>query len=291
MIAVKNSLNIRWKEMKSNEETLLSICVNGQDVGLEKNLIVTGVYIPPSHSRYGKREEHFDELEEFFLSNYGCCCGDFNAHTGIMPDVAQINEDSRNDVPSEIDVSAVLSAAGWLVNRSNKDCTPDRSSYGKKLVEVCKNNNVVIFNGRIGDDMGTGNYTTTYSTTIDYVIGTSNIVKYVKNFNVLDFEPLFSDVHCGLQTVLEFSYVKRQTWRKSSEMEETPSAKPGNWRNERKEVYVGHVNASRVHELLDLVENLTINDIIHQLERLLIEPALKVFPQKVSILKRVIKPT
>ena len=96
--------------MKSNEETLLSICVDGQDVGLEKNFIIAGVYIPPTQSRYSKRE-HFDELEEFFLSNYGCfhiACGDFNAHTGIMPDVAQVNEDSKNDIPSEIDVSAVL---------------------------------------------------------------------------------------------------------------------------------------------------------------------------------------
>ena len=67
LIAVRNNLNIRWKEMKSDDETLLSICVNGQDVGLVNDLIITCIYIPPSHSRYGKRE-HFDELDEFFLT-------------------------------------------------------------------------------------------------------------------------------------------------------------------------------------------------------------------------------
>ena len=36
----------------------------------------------------------------------------------------------------------------------------------------------------------------------------------------------------------------------------------------------------RVHELLDSVDNLTVDDVTHQLEQVLIEPALKVFSQK-----------
>ena len=59
-------------------------------------------------------------------------------------------------MPSEIDVIAVLCAAGCLLSRGNEACTPDRSSCGKRLVEVWKNNNVVEFSERIGDDMGTG---------------------------------------------------------------------------------------------------------------------------------------
>ena len=282
LIAVKNTLNIRWTEMKSGDETLLSICVYGRDVGLEKNLLITCVYIPPSHSRYGKRE-HFDELDEFFLSHSDCfhvVSGDFNAHTGTLSDVAQVDEDLRNELPSEIDVNAVLIAAGYLVNRVNEDCIPDRSSYGRRLVEVCKNNNVVIFNGRIGDDMGTGKCTTTYNTTIDYVIGTCNIVKHVKKFKVLDFEPLYSDVHCGLQTILEFPCVMRQMWRQSSGRNETPSVRPGQWRNEKKEEYVSQVDTSRVQHLLNSVDDLTVDDITHQLKQVLIDPALKVFPQK-----------
>ena len=79
LIAMRSALNINWKEIKSSEEALLSICVHGRDVGLEKNLLITCVYIPPSHSRYGKRE-HFDELDEFFISNSDCfhvVSGDF----------------------------------------------------------------------------------------------------------------------------------------------------------------------------------------------------------------------
>ena len=157
------------------------------------------------------------------------------------------------------------------MSRRNKDCTPDRSSYGRKLVEVCRNNNVVIFNGRIGDDKDIGNYTTTYNTTIDYVIGTYNTVAYVKKFKVLGFEPMLSDVHCGLLTELEFPCGKRQTCRERSEMEKIKLMRPGKWINEKKEEYVGEVDVNRVHELLHLVDHLSVNDVTHQLKLLLIE--------------------
>lgn len=282
LIAVKSALNIKWKEIKTSSDILLSICVYGREVRLEKNLIITCVYIPPSHSRYGKRE-HFDELDEFFLSNYDCfhvVCGDFNARTGTMCDAAQVEEDRDSELPSEVnvDVSAVLIAEGFLVKRSNQDGTPDRSSYGKRLVEVCKNNSAIIFNGRVGNDMGIGKFTTTYDTTIDYVIGYHNILIYVKIFEVLQFEPLFSDVHCGLQTMLEFSCACKQG-RERNGSDETISVGPGKWRNERKDEYGSQVDVNRVNELLNLVDDLTVNDINHQLELVLIQPALKIFPQ------------
>lgn len=74
--------------------------------------------------------------------------GDFNAHIGTLSD-----EDVFGDLPSEADFKSVLSAAGYLVSGNNNGRTPGRRSYGKKLVEVCKNDNVVIFGVRT-DDMG-----------------------------------------------------------------------------------------------------------------------------------------
>ncbi|MPD03193.1 hypothetical protein E2C01_098818 [Portunus trituberculatus] len=45
-------------------------------------------------------------------------------------DIARAAEDARSELPSEIDVCGVLTAAGVPVTRANEDCTPDRSSYG-----------------------------------------------------------------------------------------------------------------------------------------------------------------
>lgn len=57
----------------------------------------------------------------------------------MLSDVAQVDEDVRSELPSEIDVSAVLTVAGFPVIRAEKTC-----SYGRRLVEVCKNNEVVM---------------------------------------------------------------------------------------------------------------------------------------------------
>lgn len=67
--------------------------------------------------------------------------------------------------------------------------------------------------------MEIGKYTTTYNTTTDYVLDVCNIVKHIKNLEAVDFKPLFSDMHCGLQTVLDLPCVLRRTWIKSREME------------------------------------------------------------------------
>lgn len=63
--------------------------------------------------------------------------GDFNAHTGTLSNVALVN-DVLGDLPLETDVGTVLSAAGCLVSRSNKNGTPDRNSHCKKLIEMFK---------------------------------------------------------------------------------------------------------------------------------------------------------
>jgi hypothetical protein len=34
---------------------------------------------------------------------------------------------------------------------------------------------------------------------VDYLISSSNLFSVNKNFDVLDYDPLFSDVHCALQ--------------------------------------------------------------------------------------------
>lgn len=105
--------------------------------------------------------------------------GDFNAQTGTFSDVAQIAEDTGISLPTDIDVNAVLNSADYSVSRYNQDAG-QKSLYGKKIIFMCKNNNVVVFNGRVGKNMGIGRCTTFYNTTIDYVIGTCSIIKHVK---------------------------------------------------------------------------------------------------------------
>ena len=152
---------------------------------------------------------HFDELDNFLFSysykcHYHLLCGDFNAHTGVMDEVQWRSDDSDRYLTIETDFDADFNTLGLPKRRTNEDITQDRTTYGKKLVDVCKNNCVLIYNGRLGEDREVGEATTTYKTTVDYMIGSWDLTRYVTKFHELDFDPVFSDVHSRLKAELQF---------------------------------------------------------------------------------------
>ena len=44
---------------------------------------------------------------------------------------------------------------------------------------------------------------------MDYLIISSNLFSVIKNFHVLDYDPLFSDVHCALQFSFSVYYQQK----------------------------------------------------------------------------------
>ena len=55
LIGINNRNKLKWKMVENEYETLLTIIkVNGRMLGFDRDLLLTCVHIPPSHSRYGK---------------------------------------------------------------------------------------------------------------------------------------------------------------------------------------------------------------------------------------------
>ena len=52
-----------------------------------------------------------------------------------------------------------------------------------------------IANSRIGSDLGVGKKTCTYSSVVDYFIVSSHLFPVISDFNILNFNPITSDVH------------------------------------------------------------------------------------------------
>ena len=87
-----------------------------------------------------------------------------------MDDVQWRSDDSDRYLTIETDFDADFNTL-VCQKRTNEDITQDRTTYGKKLVDVCKNNYVLIYNARLGEDREVGKATITYKTTVDYMIG------------------------------------------------------------------------------------------------------------------------
>ena len=288
-IAITNRKKITWKIIKNSFEALLSIKVDKSSLGTHKDLIITSVYIPPSHARYGN-VLHFEEIDNFLLNYYHddyfhLLSGDFNAHTGAMSDVAQRNADNNRYTPDDDTAQHIdFDSLELPERRANEDTTHDRSTYGKKLVEVCRNNYIMIYNGRLGEDRGIGKATTTYGTTIDYVIGSWQLTSFVMQFSVLDFDPLCSDVHCGLHTQLKFGTVVKSNMAMDDRNggKEICLKQPGRWKDEKKDNYLNNIDESKINSLILTMDELTVDEVSYKVKQILIEPAVTVFQPMVK---------
>ena len=61
--------------------------------------------------------------------------------------------------------------------------------------------------------------------------------------------------------------------------DETVRLRPGKWRDERKCEYVRSIDMCKVNEIVEKVYVLSVDDVSQQLKHILIDPALKIFPQ------------
>ncbi|CAC5383736.1 unnamed protein product [Mytilus coruscus] len=165
-------------------------------------------YIPPSNSKYSSTEA-FDEIEnEFFSfqndSTFYALVGDFNSRTAVLPDFFYANENWMHilqDVESDISEYVFNFKKLLLYNLPLERFNQDKSkpnAYGYKLLQLCKNLNLFIANGRICQDRYIGRVTSGGCSLIDYLIVSSEIFPFIVDFNVLDFDPLFSDTHSRL---------------------------------------------------------------------------------------------
>ncbi len=130
-----------------------------------------------------------------------CLAGDFNGYSKDKIDCVDIEfvgMEELDPIQAETLISLdVLHSFDIPLNR----CTTDNrnpNNYGNRVLDLCKYQNVFIFNGRLGHDRSREDPTTTHGSVVDYVLGSADLTGIVSDFCVLDFCTLFFDVHRGV---------------------------------------------------------------------------------------------
>ncbi|CAG2247915.1 unnamed protein product [Mytilus edulis] len=130
--------------------------------------------------------------------------GDFNSRTASDIDFSNI-VNSKHDIVSDSDLcydySNTLQELNMLSIRKSKDIS--KNTYGNALLDICKNNNLFILNGRVNGDKE-GIFTCRSSSVVDYFICSFELLDHVVNMHVDTFSSLYSDVHCPLTLLLKF---------------------------------------------------------------------------------------
>ena len=168
---------------------------NETNLGLWLNLRIDcidysiGLYYVPCESSRHWRVDHFEEIQDDVLkykrlSRTILIMGDFNARTGNLIDSIELDGESIN-----------------VLTRHNKD---DKvNTNGRMLTDFCKATEILIVNGRVGENSGSYTCVTHNGrSTIDYFLAECSVFDSVVSFSVEDFEPCLSDVHCLVQVEL-----------------------------------------------------------------------------------------
>jgi len=259
------------REIKSNLETVQWFVLDRKLLGIDKDLLLGNVYLPPANSPYAN-DQMFSELEMSLLelnytTYYSLIAGDFNAHTSTKEDFIDLSEEIAADV-NVINCREALEANNCKIQRSNQD-NSRCDTHGNKLLQLCKTTGLCIFNGRVyGDERGV--CTTSKNTSIDYILGTPNIIGNILSLHVEDFDSIFSDVHNMITLTFKATTNTHATHHDDA-------VKINRWKNEKEKDFIDNLNQETLQNIANLLEQAgsSVNDVNKEISKALLESAEK----------------
>ena len=254
-LVVKDSIGHIVKvdhQMSSKLVLFFSLLNVINDNGQSEDLKCGIVYVPPQGSKYAS-DDTFQELrEEFFrycIDNKNMLIfGDFNARTGELSDYVKVdaclsNLNGFEDVYNEnTQMFEFLNMYNIPLERKSLDKIAN--TYGHALLDMCKNNDLFILNGRIGEDGVKTKLTCKDKSTVDYSLSSGQLFRYYSEFQVNDFANLFSDAHCGLSLCININLDNVQAQPNTVNY---PKAKL--WNSEKSELFTENLDITKVMKI------------------------------------------
>ena len=78
-------------------------------------------------------------------------------------------------------------------------------------MDICKSSNLFILNGRCGNDKDKGKLTFRNISFLDYGVASVDSLKFVKDFETIELDALFSDGHSLIQLTLNTKFTKSKS--------------------------------------------------------------------------------
>ena len=287
-ISVYVKQNIKhFMNIPSESDYVLWFSINKSLTNTEEDLIFGIVYIPPENSRFLINYELMTleiEITET-CSKYKCVVltGDFNTRTSNLPDYMSPDTVLADFFDFDSQTERFFNPDSELTNysvardRKSKD-TKTNNNHGYKKLDICKNNNLFLVNGRIDCDKAVGNYTFRNISVLDYCIVSLKMFEFYQDFEVVETDPLFSDGHCLLRSILQFDSLIP-----NEEKPQICTSKP-KWKPEYKNDFIQHMDCIKINTLLQTLENTninkdTINNVINQIGEIFENATRKTCPK------------
>ena len=295
-IFVKNELAKYISVIESDSDYICWFKLDKSCLNIDEDMHFGAVYTPPSDSRFNTQDEMdmFEvEISSMCISHkYVLLLGDFNARIQTKEDFLDVDDffaehfNFDESLRQFYNISSLLENFNMTKFRASKDKTANNE--GNILLETCKSNNLFILNGRCGKDKNVGAFTFKQCSVIDYIIVSSQALKFVCNFEIQELDSLYTDGHALLQTALKFKNIQRNMPHVKQKSPQPRSQ----WKNDKKTDFVINLDSHKLDELSSYLEqvqrnteNITkdnSNDICSKISAIFIDSADKSFPGQSS---------
>ena len=258
-------------------------------IKVAKCFILGALYIPYEGSKYHNNTIYDDLSLDIcnIKSKYDMpilLMGDFNSRTSNANDIMMI-ESQDNILDASIfkypDIINTLNSLGMPVTRANKDTKINNN--GRRLIEMCKLQELCFLNGRVGLDRNIGNLTCGDASTIDYMLCTPDLLHKISHCEVDGFCFMMSDKHNPIQLSIkmEESITQEDKSSKGIETSAKECITKCKWDDSKKEEFQMCFNDSKINDIFDIVSTVnatnttqvSMDNIAKNLKEIFMEPA------------------
>ena len=193
---------------------------------VNKTILCGVTYIAPKGSNYSNIE-CFQVIEQDIMQFTSendteiCWFRDFNARSASLNDIFIVDENicKKLDLDNNIfQTDEIYDKAISIPYRNSMD--KEVNNYGLRLIELCKNSNLCILNGR-GSSQSSQNFTCKDASVVDYFIISYSLFQNVIDFQILFMDLMLTDCHCPLSLQLRcFSYESWELGNKNDNFSE-----------------------------------------------------------------------
>lgn len=213
----RNDISKHLKQVHTESEYIFCLSLSKHFHQSDQDILIMAVYVPPQQSRFFSNDEFelFENDVTRLCSQYDCIItmGDFNAQTGDLEDYTSADSfftdffDFDQETIEFYNQKCALENLGINLQRKNLD--KKKNNLGYRLIDICKNHNLTILNGRFGQDKIRGEMTFRNTSVIDYAIVSTKCISMLRDFQIIDLDRIYSDGHSLLKVTLNVNIPKK----------------------------------------------------------------------------------
>lgn len=280
-IYIKAELSKSVEIIQNTCDYIIWLKINQSILHLDADMLLGAIYLPPTGSRYLDEDQMLllDEeiVQKCSVFKYSLLLGDVNARTACLADYIVSDTflaehfDFDDETTNYFQKHVLLEKLGYSLKRKSND--KKTNSHGYFLIEICRNANLFLLNGRVGSDKNTGEFTFRNKSVIDYALASVDLYRYIADFGITQTDPLFSDGHAALTVTLS---CKLFTESKSADAKDSTHKK---WNDVSKEKFAENVNINNLSNLLLLPDSKeVINKITQEITNVFETASQRTFP-------------